>query len=103
MVDFTFDKDILAGRIFGIRHERANPSETYVCIPPAFSIHDSQGGVWSFGTEYSLHNGEYEFNVLRNDVDMDEVAKRIEMRNGVVRIFGHYGWKHWSRNRRCFI
>jgi hypothetical protein len=40
---------------------------------------------------------------MRNDVDTGEVAKRIVYQKGVVCIFGSYGWKRFSRNRRHFI
>ena len=103
MTAFTFDRHILAGTINGARYERANKTESYVCVPPAFMITDSDGACWTFGAQYAVHNGEFEFTVLRNDVDTDEVAKRIEYRKGVVWIFGHYGWKQFSRSRKHFI
>lgn len=103
MADYIFDKHILVGRIGGARYERANPTEAYVEVPPAFLITDSDGACWTFGSQYATHNGEFEFNVLRNDVDTGEVAKRIVYRQGVVKIFGHYGWKSFSRNRKHFI
>jgi hypothetical protein len=99
----SFDKDILSGTIMGARYERQNRSENEVEIPPAFIITDSDGAAWTIGTHYAMHNGEYEFTVLRNDIDTDEMAKRIVYRRGVVCIFGHYGWKRFSRSRRCFI
>lgn len=94
---------LLIGRINGTRYERENKTENDVEIPPAFIITDSDGAAWTLGTKYSQHNGEYEFNVMRNDVDTDEVAKRIVYRRGTVWIFGHYGWKQFSRSRRGFI
>lgn len=103
MADFLFDNHLLVGRIHGVRYEREDKTESDVEIPPAFIITDSDGAAWTLGTEYSEHNGEYEFNVLRNDVDTGEIAKRIVYRQGVVKIFGHYGWKSFSRNRRHFI
>lgn len=103
MAELTFDRQMLSGVINGARYERENKTESYVEIPPAFLITDSDGAAWTFGPQYSVHNGEFEFNVLRNDVDMGEVAKRIVYQKGVVKIFGHYGWKSFSRNRRGFI
>lgn len=107
MADFIFEehKGLLVGKIDGKRYERVNVSENGTTIPPARIITDSEGGMWTFGTEYAqyAHNGEYEFNVLRNDVDTDEVAKRIVMERGVVTIYGSYGRKRWSRSRRHFI
>lgn len=103
MADFLFDRHLLVGTIDGQRYERENKTENDVEIPPARLITDSDGACWTFGTQYVEHNGEYQFNVLRNDVDTDEVAKRIVYRKGRVWIYGHYGWKHFSQNRRSFI
>lgn len=103
MADFKFDDELLVGRIKGARYERENKTESYVEIPPAFIITDSDGAAWTFGPQYSIHNGEYQFSVMRNDVDTGEVAKRIVYQRGVVNIFGDYGWKRFSRNRRHFI
>lgn len=102
-MDYLHDPQLLVGRINGVRYERENKSESYVEIPPAFIITDSDGAAWTFGTNYAQHNGEYEFNVMRNDVDTGEVAKRIVYQKGVVKIFGHYGWKSFSRSRRGFV
>jgi hypothetical protein len=90
------DSVLLTGTVNGARYERENRSENYVEIPPAFVITDETGAMWSFGTEYTLHNGEFEFNVIRNDVDTGEVAKRIVYRQGKVRIFGRDGWRQWT-------
>lgn len=100
---YLFDPHLLVGRLNGVRYERENKSESYVEIPPAQLIVDSDGACWTIGTQYAQHGSDYEFNVLRNDVDMGEVAKRIVYQKGVVRIFGHYGWKTFSRSRRGFI
>jgi hypothetical protein len=96
-------KGLLVGYIHGARYERTDKSEADVEIPPAFIITDSDGAAWTLGTQYAVHNGEFEFNVLRNDVDTDEIAKRIVYRRRRVWIFGHYGWKHFSHSHRCFI
>ena len=103
MSDFTFDPAMLSGRIHGARYERENVSENYVSVPPAFLLTDSKGGMWTFGPSYELHNGEHLFAVMRNDVDMGETAKRLECKNGQIRIFGRDGWKVWSRRRNTFI
>lgn len=108
-MDFTFDPQMLVGRANGLRYERADKTEAYVCVPPAFLITDSDGAAWTLGSRYVDHGGgEFEFNVLRNDIDTGETAMRIEYRRGVVRIFGRYAggkgsWKTFSRNRRHFI
>jgi hypothetical protein len=105
VADFLFEehKGLLVGRANGARYERENPSERDVQIPPAYMITDTDGAVWTFGSEYVVHNGEYEFNVLRNDVDTNETAKRIVYQGGVVTIYGSYGRKRFSRSRRHFI
>lgn len=100
---YLFDPHLLVGQVNGVRYERENKTESYVEIPPAHLITDSDGACWTIGTQYVQHGADYEFNVLRNDVDMGEMAKRIVYQRGVVRIFGHYGWKTFSRSRRGFI
>lgn len=91
-----FDKDILAGTVGGLRYERENRSERDVEIPPAFLITDADGGMWSFGTEYAIRDGHFEFNVLRNDVDVGQMASRIVYRGGVVTIYGEGGRRRWT-------
>lgn len=103
MADFKFDDELRVGTIKGARYERENKTEAYVEIPPAFIITDSDGAAWTFGPQFTEHRGEYQFSVMRNDVDTGEVAKRIVYQKGVVCIFGDYGWKRFSRNRRHFI
>jgi len=95
------DSDLLVGRINGARYVRENRTELDVEIPPAFMITDETGGMWSFGTEYELHNGQFEFNVIRNDVDTGEMASKIVYSRGVVTIFGRDGRRRWSG--RAFI
>jgi hypothetical protein len=96
------DSFLLTGTINGARYERENRSEAYVTIPPAFMITDERGGMWTFGTEYEIRNGLMEFNVLRNDVDVGEMASRIEYKAKVVTIYGYgYGRKRWTG--RAFI
>ena len=108
-MDLTFDPQMLVGWANGLRFERENKTESYVSVPPAHIITDSDGACWTLGTEYvDYGGGELEFNVLRNDVDTGETAMRIEYRKGVVRIFGRYAggrgsWKSFSRSRRGFI
>ena len=66
-------------------------------------ITDSDGAVWSLGTQYIQRGNVFEWNVLRNDVDMGEMASHIEYRNGLVRIYGVDGWRSWGRRRQGFI
>ena|SRR5258708_21011062 len=97
-------QDFFIGQALGVPYFRTNASESYVTIPPALLITDSDGATWTFGFEYVEHHGEFHFNVLRNDVDTGELASRIEYRRGTpVRIFGQNGWKTFSRNRKTFI
>jgi len=104
-----FAQHLLVGWANGLRYERENKTEAYVAVPPAHIITDSDGAAWTLGTQYVDHGGgEFEFNVLRNDVDTGETAMRIEYRKGVVKIFGRYAggrgsWKSFSRSRRGFI
>jgi len=94
------DDHLLIGRALGQTWRRENKTESYVVVPPALIITDSDGGTWTFGTEFNTYG---EINVLRNDVDTGEFAQRIEYRKGVVKLFGRGGWRSFSRNRRHFI
>jgi len=108
-MDFLFDDQLLVGKAAGLRYERENKTESYISVPPAHIITDSDGAAWTLGTQYlDRGGGEFEFNVLRNDIDTGEAAMRIEYRKGVVRIFGRHAggrgsWKTFSRSRRHFI
>lgn len=96
------DSELLIGQLDGVKYFREQESDPYVEIPPARLITDKQGGTWSFGTVYRFdRNGYYEFNVIRNDLDLDEYAQKIVYRGGKVRIFGQDGWRVW--NGRSFI
>lgn len=94
------DDYLLFGRANGVTFRRENKTESDVTIPPAYIITDSDGGTWTFGTEFNVHG---EINVLRNDVSTGEFAQRIEYRKGVVWLFGRDGWRSCSRNRRHII
>ena len=111
MTDFLYNSiqaalkaGLLSGKIMGVRYERINPSENGTEVPPAYQITDSQGGMWSLGNEYAYkRDGFLEFNVIRNDKDMDVIAEKIVYKDGRAWIFGSDGWKHWSYNGRHFI
>lgn len=94
------DAHLLIGRALGQTWRRESKTENYVCIPPALIITDSDGGTWTFGTEFNTYG---EINVLRNDVNTGEFAQRIEYRRGVVKLFGRTGWRSFSRGRRHII
>ena len=91
------DDHLLIGVANGVTYCRNDRSESYVVIPPAYLITDIDGAAWTFVTEYNSHG---EINVLRDDVDTQEFATRIEYRNGLVRLFGRSGVRVVSRNRR---
>lgn len=94
------DDHLLIGRANGVAFKRENKTENYVVIPPAYIITDSDGGTWTFGTEFNTYD---EINVLRNDVDTGEFAQRIEYNKGVVTLHGRGGRRSFSRSRRHFI
>lgn len=70
-------------------------TENYVSVPPALTITDETGAVWTLGVRASVASprGEYAFHVLRNGLETGECASRIERRKGRVRIFTRSGWK----------
>lgn len=94
------DDHLLIGRANGVTFRRENPTEAYVVVPPSYVITDTDGGTWTFGTEF---NALGEINVLRNDVSTSEFAQRIEYRQGVVRLYGKAGTRSFSRSRRHFV
>jgi len=93
------DSHLLIGRALGQVWKRENKTESYVTIPPALIIMDSDGAVWTVG----LRTRGTEFNVLRNDLDTGQFCERIEYLNGVVRLYGRDGTRRLSRSRRHII
>ena len=96
------DSELLVGKALGQNYYRENKTESYVCIPPALIITDSNGATWTLGHEY-IHTGRewsYYFNVMRNDVDTGEYAARIEYRAGKVKILTKDGWKTWTERKQ---
>lgn len=75
-------------------------TESYVAAPPALTVTDDRGDVWTMGfrtaQKWQAPEGEFAFNVLRNGIDVGEIASRIERRGGRVRIFTAHGWKVWT-------
>ena len=86
-------------------------TEEYVVSPPALTIIDETGAVWTLGFQmaaptsalmqrYTTHweapMGEFAFDVLRNGQPTGEFASRIERRKGKIRVFTRDGWKVWS-------
>lgn len=74
-------------------------TESYVSSPPALTITDEAGDIWTLGIPMErvrTPNGEFAFDVLRNGVPTGEKASRIERRGGRIRVFCEDGWKRWS-------
>lgn len=83
-----------------LQGEQTHITESYVSIPPALTIVDECGAVWTIGFQTAPRerspNGEFAFDVLRNGVFAGEFASRIERRAGRIQIFGRDGWKRWN-------
>jgi hypothetical protein len=95
------DSELLIGRALGTRYTRENSTESYVSVPPALIITDSNGATWTLGHDYIEKGWRYFFGVMRNDVHTGEQACNIEYRLGRVRIFTPDGkWKTWVERRR---
>lgn len=84
------------------RSEQAHITEHYVAVPPALTITDERNNVWTLGFQLAPKgrgpDGEFAYNVVKNGVEVGEVASRIERRNGRIRIFTETGWKRWTGN-----
>lgn len=80
--------------------EQRHVTESSVSVPPALTITDGLGAVWTLGfvaaTKEQSPEGEFAFEVLRDGVTTHEIASRIEMRNNTVRVFTRHGWKKWN-------
>lgn len=80
--------------------EQQHITESYVSVPPALTITDETGAIWTLGQDmaprHKSPDGEFAFTVLRNGVSCHEVASRIERRNGKIKIFTSRGWKVWT-------
>lgn len=94
------DDHLLIGRALGQTWRRENKTESYVRMPPALVITDSDGGTFTFGTDYNAYG---EINLLRNDVNTEEFVTYAEYLGGVVWLYGRAGRRRFSRNRRHFI
>lgn len=80
-------------------------SESYVTVPPALWITDRAGNTWTLGFQRPArdpHNtGEFEHDIVKNGLVIGEWACRLEYRAGILRAFGHQGWRTW--NGKTFI
>ena len=83
-----------------LQGEQRHITESYVSVPPALTITDERGAVWTLGfttaPTWQAPSGEFAFNVLRNGMETGESASRIERRNNRIGIFTRQGWKHWT-------
>ena len=83
-----------------LQGEQHHVTEAYCAVPPCLAITDELGATWTLGFKIANKDlspeGEFAFNVLRDGVDMNEIASRIERRNGKVRILTAQGWKVWG-------
>ncbi len=78
--------------------EQQHVTEPYVSVPPALTITDEAGAIWTLGFRFGeAPRGEFAFNVLRNGVETGDIASRIERRQGRIRIFTAQGWK-WMKS-----
>ncbi len=74
-------------------------TEAYVSIPPALWIRDNENALWTLGFDYderAWRTGKYEYDVVRNGVNVGEFARIIEFRKGKVKIWGADGWRIWN-------
>lgn len=80
--------------------EQNHVTESYVSVPPALTIIDELGAIWTIGFQTAPRaktpDGEYAYDVLRNGAWTGEFASRIERRAGRIRIFTADGWKRWT-------
>lgn len=87
--------------------EQSHVTENYISVPPALHLTDGVGAVWTLGFKMAPKElspgGEFAFPVLRDGVYIGEIASRLELKNGRVRVFTKDGWKQWSRNGREFF
>lgn len=85
-----------------LQGDQQHVTESYVSVPPALTITDETGDIWTLGfntvPRWKAPNGEYAFDVLRNGMNTGESASRIERRAGRIRIFARDGWKRWTGN-----
>ena len=80
--------------------EQTHITESYVSSPPALTIFDERGDLFTLAMEFDNNSprGEYAFGVLVNGRPTGTVASRIERRNGRIRAFTSEGWKRWNGN-----
>lgn len=90
------DSELLVGRAVGETYYRENKTESYVSVPPALIITDSNGATWTIGNDHVRKHDIFYWSVLRNDFPTGEYAERIEYRAGKVYITTPTGRKVWT-------
>ena len=96
------DSELLIGSALQTTYTRENATQPYVSIPPALIITDANGATWTLGFDYVQKNGQFYFNVLRNDRDTGELASNIEYRKGRIHIRCSDGTrKTWTERPQC--
>lgn len=74
--------------------DQQHVTEDYVSVPPALTITDEAGAIWTLGFRNAgVQRGEFAFNVLRNGIEIGMVANRLERQQGRVRAFTETGWQ----------
>ena len=89
------DSELLIGKAVGQEWHRENRTESYVSVPPALIITDSNGATWTIGNDWVTKGWVYYWSVLRNDFPVGEYAERIEYLKGKVYITTPTGRKVW--------
>ncbi len=90
------DSELLEGQALGITYQREDKTENYVEVPPALLITDADGATWTLGMKMKIVGGRFEFNVLRNDVDLGVFAEKIVYEKRKVFVYGHQGKFMWT-------
>lgn len=82
------------------RGPHAPISVSSTSIPPALVIQDSEGALWTLGFDQGGYaTGEMEYDVVRNGKKTGEMACRIEITKGKIRIYGRDRWRAWTGKR----
>lgn len=82
--------------------EQVHITENTVSSPPALVLTDERGDRWCLGTIGAvIVGGEFAYPVVWNGRYTGEVACRIEMTGGRIKIFTAEGFKRWTG--RAFV
>ena len=94
-------KESFVGLMNGIRHYRTRVTESYVEVPPACIITDERGNTWTIGPGYAQHGDVFYWDVMCNDRNMGELARKMVWQGGRLYIWTYQGRKVW--NGRSFF